>query len=162
MIEVVIPGFGDLRLSHLVCDYNGTLALDGELLPGVAAALRALADDVQIHVVTADTFGQAVGQLAGLPLRLTVLPAASQADAKLAYVSRLGADGVAAMGNGRNDAQMLEAARVGIALVQDGGCAAAADIVAGSIPDAPRHAARAAAPDCDAEGVSGASGFVVS
>ena len=43
MIEIRAPGFGDLHLSHLVCDYNGTLALDGTLLPGVADALRDLA-----------------------------------------------------------------------------------------------------------------------
>jgi soluble P-type ATPase len=140
MIEVVVPGFGVLRLSHLVCDYNGTLALDGDLLPGVAAALRALADDVQIHVVTADTFGQAAAQLEGLPLRLTIIPGASRGDAKLAYISRLGADGVVAMGNGRNDAQMLRAARVGIALVRgEGGAAealAAADIITWGVLDA--------------------------
>jgi P-type E1-E2 ATPase len=140
MIEVDIPGFGDLRLTHLVCDYNGTLARDGVLLPGVAAALRVMADEVQIHVVTADTFGQATGQLVGLPLRLTVISAASQTEAKLAYVLRLGVDGVAVIGNGRNDAPMLKAASVGIALVQgEGGAAdavAAADIIAGSILDA--------------------------
>ena len=140
MIEIRVPGFGDLSLSHLVCDYNGTLALDGALLPGVADALRDLAEDMQIHVVTADTFGQASSQLAGLPLRLTIIPSASPVDAKLAYVSRLGADGVVAVGNGRNDVEMLKAARVGIALMQgEGGAAAAlvaADIVARSILDA--------------------------
>jgi len=140
MIEIHVPGFGDLHLSHLVCDYNGTLALDGALLPGVADALRDLAEDMHVHVVTADTFGQAASQLAGLPLRLTIIQSASPVDVKLAYVSRLGADGVVAVGNGRNDVQMLRAARVGIALMQgEGGAAAAlvaADIVARSILDA--------------------------
>jgi len=140
MIEVSIPGFGDLCLTHLVCDYNGTLAQDGALLRGVAAALRILAADVQIHVVTADTFGQAACQLSELPLRLTIIAAASQTDAKAAYVSALGVDGVVAIGNGRNDAQMLKVASVGIALVQgEGGAAeavASADILAGNILDA--------------------------
>jgi soluble P-type ATPase len=102
--------------------------------------LRVLADDVQIHVVTADTFGQAAAQLEGLPLRQTIISGASGGDAKLAYISRLGADGVVAMGNGRNDAQMLRAARVGIALVQgEGGAAealAAADIITWGVLDA--------------------------
>ena len=35
MIDISIPGFGPLRLECLVLDYNGTLACDGELLPGV-------------------------------------------------------------------------------------------------------------------------------
>lgn len=140
MIAADVPGFGELRLEHVVCDYNGTLAVDGRLLPGVAAALRELAADVRVHVVTADTFGAAAAELAGLPVELTVLAAPAQAEAKLAYVERLGAAGVAALGNGRNDARMLAAARLGIALLQAEGCAAtalaAADVVAPGILDA--------------------------
>jgi soluble P-type ATPase len=137
VIEVSIPGFGDVRLEHVVCDYNGTLAGDGALLPGVAEALRALAREVRLHVVTADTFGQAAVELADLPVELTILPAGDQTAAKLAYVAELGAAGVAALGNGRNDAEMLRAARVGIALVQGEGAAAAtvaaADVVAADV-----------------------------
>jgi len=140
MIEATIPGFGELRLQHAVFDYNGTLALDGVLLPGVGAALAALADDVDVHVITADTFGGAAAELTGLPLRLTVLAAEAQTEAKRAYVTALGAVGVAAVGNGRNDAQMLAAARIGIALVQGEGCAAqtlvAPDVVAGGVLEA--------------------------
>jgi soluble P-type ATPase len=140
VIEATIPGFGELRLLHVVFDYNGTLALDGALLPGVAAALTTLAGDVHVHVITADTFGGAAAELAGLPVRLTVLAAEAQTEAKRGYVTALGAAGVAAVGNGRNDAQMLAAARLGIALVQGEGCAAetlaAADVVAGGVLEA--------------------------
>lgn len=65
MIEINIPGFGNLQLAHLVSDYNGTLAVDGKPLPGVSEALEALSSDIQIHVVTADTFGLAADELAG-------------------------------------------------------------------------------------------------
>lgn len=40
MIEIAIPGFGLIQLEHLVCDYNGTLALDGALIDGVAPSHR--------------------------------------------------------------------------------------------------------------------------
>ena len=59
MIPVAVPGFGSLELRFLVLDYNGTLAVDGRLLPGVREALALLADDIEIHVITADTFGLA-------------------------------------------------------------------------------------------------------
>jgi soluble P-type ATPase len=36
MIALDIPGFGALRLEHLAVDFNGTLAIDGKLLPGVS------------------------------------------------------------------------------------------------------------------------------
>lgn len=139
MIDIDIPGFRTLHLTTLVSDYNGTLAVDGQLLPGVAEALTALAGTLDIHVVTADTFGLAAGQLAGLPVRLKILPKAAQDKAKEAFVAGIGG-GVVAIGNGRNDARMLTAAELGIALVQREGVAVdtllAADLASPSIVDA--------------------------
>jgi P-type E1-E2 ATPase len=140
MITIDIPGFRKLELAHLVSDYNGTLALDGNLLPGVAETLSNLALNIHIHVITADTFGLAKAQLAALPVKLIITPAESQAEAKLQFVSELGANTVVAIGNGRNDRQMLSAAALGIALIQrEGGAAetlARADIVSVNIIDA--------------------------
>jgi soluble P-type ATPase len=139
MIALTVPGFGALALEHLVLDYNGTLAVDGRLLPGVRGALTALAEELVIHVITADTFGLAGTELAGLPVNITIIPQEAQADAKLAYVEHLGAERVFAIGNGRNDRKMLAAAAVGVALAQAEGAAAetiaAADIVATGILD---------------------------
>src|SRR6478609_6350918 len=71
MISLDVPDFGLLELHHLVSDYNGTLALDGFLHAGVAERIRALAKLIEIHVITADTFGVVREQLAGLPVTLT-------------------------------------------------------------------------------------------
>lgn len=140
MLEIQIPGFGELKLSHLVLDYNGTLAHDGVLLAGLRERLRALAPLLDLHVVTADTFGQARQQLDGLDCQLSILAAGRQAAAKLAYVERLGADNCVCIGNGRNDRLMLEAAALGIAVVEGEGAASAAliaaDVVAAGIHDA--------------------------
>jgi hypothetical protein len=35
MLKIDIPGFGALELEHLVCDFTGTLSVDGRLLSGV-------------------------------------------------------------------------------------------------------------------------------
>ncbi|QSR84807.1 hypothetical protein [Methylacidimicrobium sp. B4] len=70
MIDIDIPGHGELHLAHLVCDYKGTVAAGGHLLPGVEERLRTLADRFDVHDVTANTFGEAGSALAGLPLRL--------------------------------------------------------------------------------------------
>jgi soluble P-type ATPase len=133
MITVDIPGYGLLRLEHLVMDYNGTLAVDGEIAAGVAAAMEVLASQVTIHVITADTFGLAANGLKGCPVKLSVLPPGDQDVAKLDYVERLGAAQTVAVGNGRNDRQMLAAAGLGIAVILDEGAAfetlAAADVV---------------------------------
>jgi len=140
MIAVAIPGFGAFELRHLVLDYNGTLAVDGALVSGVRDALSALAEELEVHVITADTFGRAGIELKGLPVNLTIVPEGAQAEAKLAHVERLGAQSVFAIGNGRNDRLMLAAAAVGVAVVQAEGASAeaagAADIVVTSITDA--------------------------
>ena len=140
MLAIEIPGFGDLKLQHLVLDYNGTLAIDGKLIPGVREVLIALATQIEIHVVTADTYGCVAGELSGMPVKITIIPFESQADAKLAYVKELGTQRVCAVGNGRNDRKMLAAAAVGIAVVQQeagaGEALTAAAVVATNIHDA--------------------------
>jgi soluble P-type ATPase len=129
-----------LRLEHLVLDFNGTLAVDGVVLPGVRQRLRALSDSVRIHVVTADTFGSAREQLSNEPCRITVLAEGRQDRAKAELVEKLGASATAAIGNGCNDAEMLARAALGIAVILAEGAAGealrAADLVCTGIDDA--------------------------
>lgn len=123
MIEVSIPGHKVLRLSHLVMDYNGTLACDGLLLPGVASALEGLLDRIELHVITADTFGRAHSQLLGIPHHFKKLDPDNQAAVKHDYARALGSESAACIGNGRNDRTMLEEAALGIVVVQEEGAA---------------------------------------
>jgi soluble P-type ATPase len=74
-------------------------------------------------VVTADTFGQAQSNLAGLPCKTVILSGENQAQAKLATIENLGRNQVVAIGNGRNDRLMLESAALGIAIIQGEGAA---------------------------------------
>jgi soluble P-type ATPase len=114
-------------------DYNGTLAVDGALENGVPEALARLAPRIEIHVVTADTFGLAAEQLKDAPVHLSILPPGDQDVAKRDYVNRLGCAATVAVGNGRNDRLMLAAAEVGVAVLLREGAAmetlAAANIV---------------------------------
>ncbi len=140
MIRITIPGYKTLELAHLVLDFNGTMARDGALLPGVRERLEDLAGELRIHVLTADTFGKARSVLRDLPCTLEILSAEDQATAKLAYVQRLGPASVVCIGNGRNDRLMLRGASLGIAVIQEEGAAMetlmAADIVCASITSA--------------------------
>lgn len=140
MLEINIPGVKPLLLSHLILDYNGTLACDGSLLGGVAARLEILAKKLEIHIVTADTFGSVRAQVAGLPVRLAVIPPENQAQAKGNYIDILGPSNSVAIGNGRNDSLMLKQAALGIAVVQTEGAATtvllAADLVTPGVIDA--------------------------
>lgn len=135
-----IPGFGVLDVLHIVCDYNGTLARDGELLPGVIDAINRLARQVTVHVITADTHGSAHDQLADATCSLHIIGNKDQEWDKLDFVRTLGILHVAAIGNGRNDKGMLEEAALSIGLIQAEGAFTrtimAADIVCTSITDA--------------------------
>ena len=55
MIELNIPGRGLISLEHLVCDVNGTLAEDGQLMEGITRLISTLRDRLEIHLLTADT-----------------------------------------------------------------------------------------------------------
>jgi soluble P-type ATPase len=137
MLAINIPGYDKLQIEHLLLDFNGTIAFDGRLIDGVREALNALSKDVDIHVVTADTFGDVSQQLDGVPVKLTILPESDQDQGKLGYLSTLGAEITLAMGNGRNDRLMLQEAAIGIALIQEEGISVealvSADIVCTSI-----------------------------
>jgi P-type E1-E2 ATPase len=122
-ITVHIPNSGTLLIRHLVMDLNGTLALDGAPLAGVKEALADLKPHVALHLVTADTFGTAAGLRELLGVTVDLLPPDRPGGlAKADLVRSLGEEGVAAMGNGANDAAMLKAASIGIAVMGPEGC----------------------------------------
>ncbi|MEW6676038.1 MAG: HAD hydrolase family protein [Nitrospirota bacterium] len=139
MLEIDIPGFGLLRLEHLVSDFTGTLSVDGKLLPGVREQLNRIARFLKIHILTADTFGRAKAELEGIDCEICILSGEDHDVQKEEYVKKLGTENVVAFGNGNNDRRMLKAARLGIAVSQEEGCAVdaimAADIYVTSARD---------------------------
>lgn len=133
MIELHIPGRGLLQLEHLVCDVNGTLAVDGQLPDGIVRALNQLRDRLQLHLLTTDTHGKQAA--IDLVLKLTAhrVQAGQEAQQKADFVRQLGASQVVAIGQGANDAEMLRAAGLGICVLSPEGTAIetflAADLV---------------------------------
>jgi len=137
MIELNIPGRGLIELEHLVCDVNGTLALDGQLLDGMARALTDLRDRLQLHLLTADTHGRHELIDRQLNVNAVRIQPGEESQQKADYVRRLGAEHVIAIGQGANDAAMLECARLGVCVLSREGTAIqallAADLVAPDI-----------------------------
>jgi P-type E1-E2 ATPase len=137
MVKFTIPGRGSYELEHLVMDVNGTLALDGQLMDGVAGKIASLRDKLTIHLLTADTHGKqaAIDQQLGL-VAARITPGGESLQ-KAEYVRGLGCEKVAAIGQGANDAQMLEAAHLGICVMSVEGVAKetlfAADLIAPDI-----------------------------
>jgi soluble P-type ATPase len=140
MIEIAIPGYDEISLDHVVLDYNGTLATDGLLAADTQTLLNKVAEHVELHVVTADTFGKVKSGMERIPCKLTVLTEQDQALAKKRYLQSIGSDHAAAIGNGRNDRLMVKEAALGIAVVGVEGSAIetllACDVVCKSAQDA--------------------------
>ncbi len=135
MIKIEIPGRGSFELEYLVMDVNGTIAVDGELIHGVADSLKRLRSHLTIQMITADTHGGQARIDLILGLKAERLKAGKEAEQKESFVRSLGAEKVIAMGNGANDAMMLKAAAIGIAVMGEEGLAvealSAADLVIG-------------------------------
>jgi P-type E1-E2 ATPase len=140
MIELNIPGRNSLQLEHLVCDVNGTLALDGQLLEGLAGLLAHLRDRLTLHLLTADTHGHQEIIDHQLNLHAVRIQPGDEAAQKALYIRELGAEQVVAIGQGANDADMLKAAGLGICVLSIEGTALetllSADLVVSNIFDA--------------------------
>jgi len=123
MIEIEIPGRDTLRLEHLVLDVNGTIAVDGQLVGGVAQRLAELHHSIEVHMLTADTRGRQQAIDAQLRIEAARIAAGNEVAQKAAFVQRLGGESVCAVGNGANDAEMLREAKLAIAVLGDEGLA---------------------------------------
>jgi soluble P-type ATPase len=139
MLEIDVPGFGLVHLEYLVLDFNGTLALDGNLPTEVKQKLNALSGVLKVFVLTSDEFGKAKEELNGVNCVLQILGEKDMVAQKADFVTKLGAEKVVAFGNGMNDKEMLKAARLGVVVLGKEGCAVqtllAADLQVASIEE---------------------------
>lgn len=134
-----IPGREIIEIKNVVFDYNGTIAIDGQLIEGVGEIINELADTVDFHVITADTYGSVEKALADIKCKVVRISNEKQDSSKLDYLLNLGKETTLCVGNGKNDRLMLKESVIGIALIQDEGACVesllAADIVCKSIMD---------------------------
>ena len=126
MIEVMVPGWGDYSFKHLVLDVNGTIAIDGQLIDGVLKRISQLRGKLEVHLLTANTFGQQDKIDHYLNLKSIRLTKGNEAHQKAEYVRVLGKEHVASIGQGANDAEMLRTAQLGICVLSAEGTAKAA------------------------------------
>lgn len=137
MLEITIPGYGHLELKYMTLDFNGTLAINGKILPEVKPLLEILSRQMEIFVLTADTFGNAAEQCSDLAVQLHCLESSEHTKEKAEFVKRLGKKNVVSMGNGGNDQLMLQHAALGMGVLGEEGLAIqllqAADLIVPTI-----------------------------
>src|ERR1035441_4793311 len=132
-ITIDIPGLGKRHIRIAVSDYTGTHSFGGAIEPDVKRKLRELAALVDLHIVTADSFGTADDELAEIAIPYKLRSGRHDIE-KSEYVSQFELQHVVAFGNGNNDRLMLKAVKEG------GGLAIAVDNGEGCAMDAMRNA----------------------
>lgn len=139
-MDIEIPGKDMLNIRYLLCDYNGTLAEDGEVLDGVKERFEVLAEQLDIIIITADTHGTVREMVSDLPCKVHVIGPFAQDEEKKSFLVELGAESTITIGNGFNDRLILQEAAVGIGLIMKEGAAVQAllqaDVVCKNILDA--------------------------
>ncbi len=132
-----IPGVGTLQIEHLLLDLNGTTSRWGRIEDGVSERLRSISPHLTVHLLSADTYGTLAETAESLGISYRVV---ANGEDKRAAIIELGADRSIGIGNGVNDAAMLAAARIGIAVLGGEGLSAAAlrdaDVLCGSMNEA--------------------------
>ncbi|GHO43164.1 HAD family hydrolase [Ktedonospora formicarum] len=137
MLKIDIPERETIELQHAVIDINGTLAVDGVAIAGIAERLDELSEQLTIHLITAGTHNHLQELERDLGFRLNI---AHRSEEKLRYVRDLGPSRVVAIGNGANDTTMLRLAALGIAVMGEEGVSIRALQAADVIVSSPHHA----------------------
>lgn len=140
MLVYEIPGRGIIEIDHVVFDYNGTLAVDGKLIPEARELLAELKKRVDVYILTADTYGTVRKECAPLGVQVLTFPREKAGAAKKEIVEKLGAGRTLCVGNGFNDIEMCRVAALSVAVVEKEGCCgrllSQVDVVAPSLVDA--------------------------
>ncbi len=123
MLEIEVPGREKLRIAHVVLDLNGTLMQGGHIPEGAASRLASLQERVVVHLVTADTRGNAAEIAGRFGLTLHIVDAGQEAQQKAKVLDGLGAAEAVAIGNGVNDVEMVKRAALGLAIMGTEGVA---------------------------------------
>jgi soluble P-type ATPase len=140
MINISIPGWGNMEIENIVLDLNGTIATDGKIPSGVKEKIDCLSDKAKIYILTADTQGTANEESSDMGVELVKVSEKDSAEVKLRVLESLDPTRTVAIGNGSNDHLILKEAALGIAVLGDEGMSVSAmknaDIVVKNISDA--------------------------
>ena len=140
MLSFNISGIGKVELENAVFDLNGTIAVDGKIADGVKAKLNKLSQNLNIYLLTADTYGTADKLVSDIALELVRISPVDEPEKKRDFILKVGKEKTIAIGNGANDALMLKEAKIGLAVIEKEGAyrdaILNADLIVRNIDDA--------------------------
>jgi len=121
LVEINIPGWGNLGIENIILDLNGTIAMDGKIPLEVKEKINILSQQVKIHILTADTQGTAAEEVRDIRVALIRISEEKSKEAKFESLKNLNPENTVVIGNGNNDQLILKEAALGIIVLGDEG-----------------------------------------
>lgn len=137
MLTLEVPGNKIYRITDLVLDFNGTIAIDGKLIVGVKERIQKLSKILNIYVLTGDQHHNAEKVLHNLAINVKVVHGKKE---KIKFINDIGNNHIVYIGNGSMDTKALKKSAIGICVIGKEGVSTKAllssDIVTNNILDA--------------------------
>jgi soluble P-type ATPase len=140
MLTLLRPDQDPLEVEFLFVDFEGTLASDGRIHPKAKDKINLLSKRIRIHVFVKN--GQALPgkTFRNMKAEIVYLTEGSSSKQKTDRMEKLGAGRTVAIGNGLDDARIIEEAGFGICVIGKEGASGEAvrkaDLVVMSVLDA--------------------------
>jgi soluble P-type ATPase len=140
MIIIERPGQGNLEIEFVLIDFEGTVASDRRVHPKAKDKINLLSKRTKIYILAKGEKEGVEESLRRVKAEIFCLPEGDFSRRKLDLLRQLGATRTVAIGNGVDDAPMIEEAGLGICIISKEGTSAEAmkraDVVVSNILDA--------------------------
>jgi soluble P-type ATPase len=140
MITIQRPGKEPLEIEYILLDFEGTLASDRRVHPKTKDKINLLSKRTKIYILTKEEKEVVAEVLKKVKAEIIYLAEEEASQQKLDLLRQLGAIKTVAIGNGVDDAPMIDEAGLGICIMSSEGTSAEAmkkaDVVVSNILDA--------------------------
>src|SRR4030043_51547 len=113
MISIERPGQGNLEIEFILVDFEGTLASDRRVHPKAIDKINLLSKRTKIYILTKQEKTLVEESLKKVKEEIVDLKEGEASQQKLDLLRQLGATRTVAIGNGTDDAPMIEEAVFG-------------------------------------------------
>jgi len=140
MISIERPGQGNLEIEFILIDFEGTLASDRRVHPKAKDKINLLSKRTKIYILAKGEKEGVEESLRRVKAEIFYLTEGEGSRRKLDLLRQLGPTRTVAIGNGVDDAPMIEEAGLGICIISKEGTSVEAmkraDVVVSNILDA--------------------------
>jgi soluble P-type ATPase len=117
MIPIERPGLDPLEIEFVLLDFDGTLAIDRRVHPKAKDKINLLSKRTNLYVLTTQKKELIEERLRKVKAEIIYLAEGDSSRRKLDLLRQLGPSRCAAIGNGMDDAAMIEEAGIGICII---------------------------------------------